>query len=773
MEDKYLLNKSTYQWSVRLFSRLEKMLGLQIQLHQQDNCVEEGEIFLFNHFARIETFIPQYLIYKATGTFCRSIASAEFFKTKDAFSNYMVKLGGVPNNRPDLLPFLAREILRGHKVVLFPEGGMVKDRSVVDKKGHYSVYSRTAEQRRKHHTGAALLALALEGFKTRIKLAEQQGDIKQLEHWKTSLQLDSVETLLAAANKPTNIIPANITFYPIHIDDNFLRRGVEVINRKKLSPRAAEEIIIEANLVMKNTDMDIRMGKPISPRDVWHWWDRCLLNFLNKRSIAIEDYFTFTPIKHRIPHKLINRISRSTIGQLRDQYMKAMYSLTTINLSHLASLAIFNLIDLGIENIEEKDFFRTLYLCIKNAQQSDEIYLHRSLRDPAYYEKVIEGKSKGILTFLNSAFSSGLIEKQGSRFVFTKKLRHEHDFDQIRLNNLIAVYANEAKPVKGVIEAVKDAISQAPEITEQEWAKHRFHDEHVSYNWHKEHYSKPHHAVINEQQTATLSGKPYLLLPESHRKLGVVLVHGLPASPAELKSFGERLEKQDYPVIGVRLAGHGTSPWDLKERTWPEWVDSVRRSYDILSAFCDRICLVGFSTGGVASLVFAAEKPEKLAGVVSVAAPIKFSNRSVAFVPLLYGLNKLMGMVQSAENSSPFRLNESHHPEINYRHIPIKAIYELRLMIEVMKKRLPDIKCPALIMHAEGDTVVEVSSAKIIEKNIGSDEVSVIILPSDRHGLILEDIGDTQTHIMAFLTRLAETDQDVHKYNSDKDFVYT
>ena len=773
MEDEFLLNKSTYQWSVRLFSRLEKMLGLQIHLHQEDNSAEVGDIFLFNHFARFETFIPQYLIYQETGAFCRSIAAAEFFKPNDAFSNYMIKLGGVPNNRPDLLPFLAREILRGYKVVLFPEGGMVKDRSVVDEKGRYSVYSRTAEQRRKHHTGAALLAMALEGFKTRIKLAEQQGDMRQLEEWKASLQLGSIEALLAAANKPTNIIPANITFYPIRIDDNFLRRSVEVINRKKLSPRAAEEVIIETNLVMKNTDMDIRMGKPISPRDIWHWWDRCLLNFLNKRSIAIEDYFTFTPIKHRFMHKLINRISRNTIGQLRDQYMEAMYSLTTINLSHLASVAIFNLIDLGIESIGEKDFYRTLYLCIKNAQKKDDIYLHRSLRDPAYYEKVIEGQSRGVLTFLNSAFSSELIEKKGRRFIFTEKLRHEHDFDQIRLNNLIAVYANEASPVKGVFEAVTDAIAEAPEISEQEWAHYRFHDEHVSYNWHKEHYSKPHHTAINEQQTATHSGKPYLLLPENRRKLGVVLVHGLPASPAELKTFGERLEKQGYPVIGVRLAGHGTSPWDLKERSWPEWVKSVRRSYDILLAFCDQICLVGFSTGGVASLVFAAEKPEKLAGVVSVAAPIKFSNRSVAFVPLLYGLSKLLGMVQSAESTSPFRLNESHHPEINYRHIPIKAIYELRLMIEAMKKRLPDIKCPALIMHAEGDTVVEVSSAKIIEKNIGSDEVSVIILPSDRHGLILEDIGDTQTHIMAFLTRLAETEQDAHKHNSGRDVVYT
>ena len=773
MEGEYQLSKSTYEWSVRLFSRLKKLLGINIQLHQESNSLIEGDIFLFNHFARIETFIPQYLIYKETGVFCRSIASSEFFKPDDAFSNYIVKLGGVPNNRPDLLPFLAREILRGRKVVLFPEGGMVKDRSVVDQKGRYNVYSRTAKQRRKHHTGAALLAMALEGFKTRIKLAENQGDIKQLESWKESLELESIEALLVAANKPTNIIPANITFYPIHIDDNFLLRSVEMINRKKLSRRAKEELIIESNLVMKNTDMDIRLGHPIAPRNIWRWWDRCLLNFMNKRSLAIEDYFNHSPIKNRLLHGLVSRVTRHTVGQLRDQYMKSMYSLTTINLSHLASVTIFKLIDRGVESIEEKDFYRMLYLSIKNAQNSDEIFLHRNLRDPAYYEKIIEGQSKGILTFLNSAFSSQLIKKSGSKFIFSEKLRHEHELDQIRLRNIIAVYANEASPIKGLSKVVETAITEEPEITEQEWAQHRFHDEHVSYNWHKDHYSKPHHQTINELQTATHTGEPYLLIPESPRKLGIVLVHGLPASPAELKTFAERLEQQGYPVIGVRLAGHGTSPWDLKERSWPEWVASVRRSYDILSAYCDQVCLVGFSTGAVTALHVASENPEKLAGVVSVAAPIKFSNRSIVFVPLVYGLTKLVGLVKSEENTNPFRINDSHHPEINYRHIPIRAIYELRLMIDALKKRLPDVKCPSLIMHADDDTVVDVSSARIIEKNIGSDEISVITIPSNRHGLILEDIGDSQTHIMAFLTRLAESEQDEPKHDPDVDFAYS
>jgi hypothetical protein len=67
--------------------------------------------------------------------------------------------GAVPTDYEGLLPFLAAEVLRGRKVILFPEGGMVKDRRVLDRSGGYSIYSRSTLERRKQHTGAAVVAL--------------------------------------------------------------------------------------------------------------------------------------------------------------------------------------------------------------------------------------------------------------------------------------------------------------------------------------------------------------------------------------------------------------------------------------------------------------------------------------------------------------------------------------------------------------------------------------------------------------------------------------
>jgi 1-acyl-sn-glycerol-3-phosphate acyltransferase len=131
--DDLAINETAYEWSVRLFALLQKRLGLEIHEHGVDGQLkaqlETGQIFLFNHFARFEAVIPQYIIYRETGAHCRSVAAHELCAGGGRFAKFLRGIGGVPNNLEGLLPFLAAEILRGRKVVVFPEGGMVKDRS--------------------------------------------------------------------------------------------------------------------------------------------------------------------------------------------------------------------------------------------------------------------------------------------------------------------------------------------------------------------------------------------------------------------------------------------------------------------------------------------------------------------------------------------------------------------------------------------------------------------------------------------------------------------
>ena len=60
---------------------------------------------------------------------------------------------------------------------------MVKDKRVIDHKGHYSIFSRTANERRKHHRGPAVIALALDAFKTALLHDFAAGKYHRVERW--------------------------------------------------------------------------------------------------------------------------------------------------------------------------------------------------------------------------------------------------------------------------------------------------------------------------------------------------------------------------------------------------------------------------------------------------------------------------------------------------------------------------------------------------------------------------------------------------------------
>lgn len=753
------INETTYEWCVRAFSLLHDRLGINVKVHGADGKLEDGQIFLFNHFARFETVIPQYIIHKATGGFCRCVAAGELFEGNETFAKFLWDVGAVPTDYPGLLSFLAAEILRGRKVIVFPEGGMIKDHQVLDEEGNFGIFSQMDKTQRKLHKGAAAIALTLEIFKKRILMVHEAEDTPRLQRWVEALGLDSVETLIAATRKRTLVVPGNITFYPIRNDENILSKGAALFGGK-ISRAAQEELLIEGNILFKNTDMDVRFGRPIVPGVSWNWWERVVLERVFQRIDSLQDLFALKPDSGRWIDRMVSMVLGRQTRLLRDEYTREIYFNVTVNLCHLASRLILTLLERGTTEIGHEPFHTLLYLSVKNAQREPSIHLHRSLVIPERYDGIHKGVWKRFEQFLDMATSSGLIEITQDKYRFLPKLQQEHGFHDIRRENMVSVCANEIAPVKAACRAVEQTVQSNSAAEKTNLARLLFDDEIRSFRRCRENYSKPRHAHINDQETATENGEPYLLVPENAREIGVVLVHGFLASPAELRSYGEKLAALGYPVIGVRLRGHGTSPWDLRDRNWKEWLGSVRRGFEIISAFADHICLVGFSTGGALALRLAAEQPENLAGVVAVSVPIKFRNRNLIFVSVIHGINKLTKWVSSLEGLMPFRSNESEHPDINYRHIPMRGLFELRRLVDDMKRRLSDVTCPVAVIQGTEDQIIDPKSAEIVLKKIASKDASLHMIPSKRHGILSEDIGGTQELVTSFLMSLSPGEED-------------
>ncbi len=732
------INESTYDWCVRAFHIIHDTLGLNIKVHGDTEATRHGDIFIFNHFARFETVIPPYIIHRATGAYCRSVADHALFEGNERLASFLRSVGATPNDIPGLLPFLAAEILRGRKVIFFPEGGMVKDRRVMDDAGQYNIYSRTAQERRKHHKGAAILALTLDIFKWRIRSVNERGDEKRIARWVKALHLPSAEVLLSAVAKPTLVVPGTITFYPLRINENAVSRSAELLS-KGLRKQFLEELVVEGNLLFKNTDMDIRFTEPLSSQKKWRWWERKLLERYFAKISSLEELFDLREQKTQDwADKILAKCIARETNRIRDLSMKALYTGITVNLSHLASYLIYHLVNRSHMSIDVETFNKTLYLALKNLQASTHVSLHRSLYWPDRYRGLIEGQCAELDRFLATAKTAGLVDRNEKSYHFLSPLLENFTFDEVRLANPVLVYANEVAPLQVVRATVDKAFIDAPHVSEQDIASYLFDDELRAHDWNKRNYQAPQYAEINARETATQDGAPYLLLAKKQNRIGVLLVHGLLATPAEWQNYAQHLCARGQAVMGIRLAGHGTSPWDLHERKWSDWRDSIARGYRILSAFCERIVMIGFSTGGALSLLYAAQWPQHLYGVAAINTPIEFRNRKMAYVPLIHGLNKLANWLPMIDDVIPFRENNSEHPLINYRSVPIPALYEMRALIEELQNRLPKVQAPVLLIQSDDDPIVQPDSVKHIHGKLACPS-ELKWVSSARHGIVSDD----------------------------------
>ena len=565
------IDKETYQRCVAAFALVERHLGINIKLHgttdNPESELDDADILVLNHFARFETVVPGYLVYKATGRYCRTLASGELFRGSPAFKRFLTSIGGVPNDMEGVLAFLAAEILRGRKVVIFPEGGMIKDRKVTDDKGEIAIVSPSSGKKRKHHTGAAAVALVLEIFKERIRSISGSGESERLGRWAQALGIEEVETLVARASRPTRITPTNITFHPIRADENILTKGANLLFRG-LAANVQEELLVEGNILLKHTDMDIRLASTTGPDIRWSWWERQLLAWSFSQIQSLDHLFDLNVSPNKLIDRLASTLVHHNIRRLRDQCMIEMYRHTTINLAHLASRMIKRLMGDTGGTIQRRDLGIRLYAALKTLQTTQGLFLHRGLQEPDCYAGLLQGSCPDLEQLLETASSTGLLEHDDAeiREAEIRGNTAEDDAPQGRKptsSDVIRVYVNELAPLQEACDIVDRLCDAEEPATPRNLADWRIDDERRRFVQAKNHFTKPRYEDVNSRETATADAAPYLLEPEHPGRLGVLLVHGFLASPAELKDLGHRLVEHGHVVMGTRLCGHGTSPHDL------------------------------------------------------------------------------------------------------------------------------------------------------------------------------------------------------------------
>lgn len=250
-----------------------------------------------------------------------------------------------------------------------------------------------------------------------------------------------------------------------------------------------------------------------------------------------------------------------------------------------------------------------------------------------------------------------------------------------------------------------------------------------------------------------MSGAEPFFLPGG--RTGVLLIHGFTGLPAELLLMGEYLQAKGYTVLGIRLAGHGTTAEDMSHMTGEDWLDSVRDGYALLRGCCDRVAIGGHSMGGLLALLLAAQ--QDIMGVISMSAPIYIAEeRGIAKLPprrLCEGL--FVPKARRRLHDVPPAVNQT------YRSMPLTGVHELLGLMERTKQALPSIRVPALILHSLNDRTADAESAIYIREHLGSEEKELVWLKTSGH---LIPVGEERDRVFeasaAFLARLTGCGQD-------------
>lgn len=749
--EQYQINPDTYRWTYHAMKTLFKVLSLTIRTHGNKSAWQNGNIFLFNHFARFEALIPQYLIYEKTKLYSRSIASKELF-TDNIFGRYLSELGGIPNNADSLMYHVSKDILQQQKLVAFPEGGIVKDRRMLDEKGRYRIYSRSHDERRKLHTGPAVIALAIAIFKQAVRQIKQNNNDKLLLQWANELGFDSTQTLLRVCETPTIIIPCNITFYPLRISGNALKDSVQFFV-DNLHKRLSEELLIEGNFLLKDTDMDIHLGEPIIAEDYWTKIESSITaSFVKNSELSLNEIFNKVQNDTAWSSYLFRLNYQRNTNKIRDDYMHAIYSNVTVNIAHIASTLIMHFVDQGKQHVNKRKLHHLIYCTIKLLQKDESLNFHRTLKNPSIYRNLLMTKSETFNQFLRGVYKAKLLESQGVYYNFTYNLTSKTDFDSIRYKNPLVVYANEVASLPPIQSAIKTSLAFKFNKKLEKFAAMRFEDELLEYHWDLAQFQEKKHEEINQQQKISEhSALPYLLKPDNHNGECVVLVHGLLSSPAELRQLGDKFYRLGYIVVGCRLKGHGTSPWDLHTRTWQDWQQSLRQSIKIAQCYTKLIHLVGFSSGSLLALMAACNKNLHISSVTACSTPIILKDPMVQLVKAADFTNKIIKKVSGFEGIMPFKENKPEHPHINYHHTPISAINQLLLLIKKTMLRIKKIRCPTLLIQGNNDPVVDASSLSEISSRIPNELLTHHWVNSNRHGILYENTDQCQQKVIDFI----------------------
>ncbi|MGZ3650242.1 MAG: alpha/beta hydrolase [Bdellovibrionota bacterium] len=112
-----------------------------------------------------------------------------------------------------------------------------------------------------------------------------------------------------------------------------------------------------------------------------------------------------------------------------------------------------------------------------------------------------------------------------------------------------------------------------------------------------------------------------------------VLVHSYTNSPSELDAIADELRLRGQNVFSILLEGHGSrsilggGPFSLKDVSRGDWKQDLHFGVQLAHGLGRKVVLVGYSLGGLLSILEGSRDNPEIAGFLAVAPPVALNNR--------------------------------------------------------------------------------------------------------------------------------------------------
>jgi carboxylesterase len=224
-----------------------------------------------------------------------------------------------------------------------------------------------------------------------------------------------------------------------------------------------------------------------------------------------------------------------------------------------------------------------------------------------------------------------------------------------------------------------------------------------------------------------------------------------------------------------RLVNHGQPLSVLARTRWRELLESARGHFRTARARATAngvpLVIGGLSLGAVLSLIIASENPDEVDGVICLSPTLFYDGWNVPWTQRLIPLADYLPVKHFLylREQSPFGLkdevlrgnvadsyertklgDDAAVAELGYAHFPLTLFCEMRHIIALCRRSLPQVHAPLLLLQAKDDDLTSPRNARYILQHVGSRRTELVILTNSYH-VITADLD--RAEVAAAMTR--------------------